>query len=244
MNFQAIKEPKKTILVSSCLALVALGLWAPAAGASGGLTPPPPPDPTPGADTGRSQILDRAELELSRNVRERGSDNVPRYHRGRGRIVPYSIGAAWCAAFSTWIWSEVGFDSFLRSRTLRASGTIWRAYGGDRVAVQVRALRSWAKRAGQHTYRATPGDLVAYGDGHIGIVTKVNRKRRAVRSIEGNYDDGVRARTIPMSSVIDYFSPMPVKGEKRVLSPLSRRADIEYEAHSPDRPGPDPVQLG
>lgn len=252
MGLRSNKRPVKAFFLASCLAVAAIGLGTPAASASGGLTPPPPPDTTPGTGADRSGILERARLELGRKVRERSGDNVPRYRFGKGRIAPYSIrGNYWCAAFATWIWGEAGFDSFRyptrlrngkRVNLLKKSGTLWEAHDGQKVAVQVRALRSWAEKTNRRTFRARPGDLIAYGDNHIGVVISVDRKRGTIRSIEGNYDNGVRARTISMSDTIDYFTPEPLPLKKRVLSPRSAAADIEFDKDSPYRPAITPVE--
>ena len=252
MELRPTKRPIPTLLVTTCLAVAAFGLGTPTAGASGGLAPPQPPEPTPEAGAERGAILERARLELSRKVRERNGDNTPRYRFGKGRIAPYSIrGNYWCASFATWIWGEAGFDSFryatrLRSgkrvNLLKKSGTLWKAHDGQLVAVQVRALRAWAQKTNRRTFRASPGDLIAYGDNHIGVVISVNRKKRTIRSIEGNYDNGVRARTISMSDTIDYFTPEPLSLKKRVISPRSAAADIEFDRGSPYRPAIAPVE--
>ena len=175
---------------------------------------------TPIATSLRKQVVTLARTELRKNVRERRGDNVPRYRFGRGRIAPYSIGDQWCVAFSTWAWSRVGFNAYLGTRYLRTS------YGGTEVAIQVADLSTWARRNGYWTYRATPGDLVAYGDRHIGIVVKVDRDGRGVRSIEGNQGNGVRLVDIPMEEVSGYVSPLPLTPAQKV-SRLSSRADVD-----------------
>ena len=165
----------------------------------------------------RAAIISLARAELAKNVRERNSDNVPRYKGGRGRVAPYSIHAAWCAAFSTWAWGQAGYTDYLTARF------IWPAYGGDLVAVQVRDLRRWGRRNDRLTNRATPGDLLAYGNAHIGIVTKVDTSGRATYSIEGNASDRVRKVKIDWSRVTTYISPTPLTAAQRVSrsSPLA-----------------------
>jgi hypothetical protein len=245
------------LIAIAALGTAALGLSVPSAGASGGITVPPttdpaPVDPAPVVTPKRSEILKVARRELRRKVRERvrrgRGDNVPRYRFGKGRIAPYNIGDQWCAAFATWTWAQVGFTDF-RNPVKRTngrvfnplSGTLWRAQDKSLVAVQVRALRSWAQATNRRTFRATPGDLIAYGDNHIGIVVRVNRERRTIRTIEGNYKDGLRARTIPMSNTIDYFTPAPLPLKKQVTSARSVAADIEFDRNSPYRPPITPV---
>jgi hypothetical protein len=159
------------------------------------------PGPTTSPRIGK--ILPLARRELSRNVVERRSNNIPRYRNGKGKIAPYSIGDQWCAAFSTWIWNHAGFKSYLGTKIL------WKSYDGTLVGVQVRDLTNWATKNGYFSYRAKPGYLVAYGTSHIGIVEKIDRvSGRAVGSIEGNIGDRVSRVVVPMDRVTGYISPV------------------------------------
>ena len=181
--------------VAAVLAVGLLVLALPAAaGAQGGGFQPGDPDLVDIVPK-RTEILKTARAELARNVRERKGDNVPRYDFGRGRIAPYSIRDQWCVAFGSWTWQQAGYDDYLGTRFLRT------AFGGGLVAIQVTDLSRWAKRTGHWTLRATAGDLVAYGGAHIGVVTDVDRRGRAVKSIEGNKGDAVRTVVINMASV-------------------------------------------
>lgn len=192
---------RKTFLAAT-VTVFALALPASSIGstprAGGGITLPGPT-----TSPNISKILPLAQRELSRNVAERRSNNIPRYRNGKGRIVPYSIGDQWCAAFSTWIWNKAGFKSYL------GTSILWKAFDGTMVAVQVRDLTNWATKNGYFSYAAKPGYLVAYGTTHIGIVEKVDRKTgKAVGSIEGNIGDRVKRVTIPMERVTGYISPV------------------------------------
>ena len=194
-----------------------------AGSASASVTIPVNPDPPPAnaeQDAVRKAIVRLANLELKKNVRERRGNNVPRYRGGKGKVAPYSIRDAWCVAFGTWVWKKAGIDAFLTTRYLRT------AYGGDALAVQVNDLSIWARRNGHWTYRARPGDLIAYGTRHLGIVTSVNRKGRAVWSIEGNQSDAVTRVKIPMTEVVGYISPFRLSSAERV-SRFSAAADVE-----------------
>jgi hypothetical protein len=168
----------------------------------------------------RSAILKTARAELARNVRERKGDNIPRYNFGKGAITPYSIRDQWCVAFGSWTWLQAGYQDYLGTRLLRTS------FGGSLLAIQVTDLARWAKRTGHWTLRATPGDLVAYGGAHIGVVTSVDRKGRAVKSIEGNKGNAVRTVVIDMSRVTGYVSPTLVSSANRVAR-SSSLADVD-----------------
>jgi len=168
----------------------------------------------PGPETSPKigKILTLAKRELSRNVMERRGNNIPRYRKGKGKIVPYSIADQWCAAFSTWIWNHAGFKSYLGTKIL------WPSFDGTLVGVQVKDLTNWAQEYGFFSYRAKPGYLVAYGSTHIGIVQKIDRvSGRAVNSIEGNIGNRVSRVTVPMDRVTGYISPVkltPIQVEK------------------------------
>lgn len=177
------------------------------------LTMPPPTFSPPDI----SGIVKEARLQLSKQVIETRSNNVPRYRNGKGRIAPFSIRDQWCAAFATWVWNRNGFDSYLGAKYLRSSRD------GTLVAIQVRDLTEWAMKNGHFSYAAMPGFLVVYGPRHIGIVTRVDRKGRAVVSIEGNKNDRLRTVKIKMEDVTGYISPfriLPARAVKR-SSPLA-----------------------
>ncbi len=160
--------------------------------------------PSPIAKPSTSKVVSLARIELRRRPAERRSNNVPRYRNGRGRVAPYSIGAAWCVAFSTWIWRRAGFTEYLGAELLR------RSFDRSVVAIQVKDLTEWAMKNNYWSYRARPGYLVLYGSQHIGVVERINRDGRAVGSIEGNKRDRVSRVRIDMSRVTGYISPTPI----------------------------------
>jgi hypothetical protein len=176
----------------------------------------PPPEFNPPDISG---IVKVARSQLSKRVSENRSNNVPRYRNGRGRVAPFSIGDQWCAAFATWVWKRNGFDAYKGAKYLR------RSRDGTLVAIQVKDLTRWAVRNGHFSYGAMPGFLVVYGPRHIGIVSSVDRKGRAVLSIEGNKNDRVRTVRVEMEDVTGYISPfriLPAIAVKR----SSARADV------------------
>ena len=218
------RERLRTVRFRTATAIGAVSLSLLCAGsASATISIPVNPDPPPSSNKQkqlRAKIVEIARLELEKNVREKNGNNIPRYRNGKGKIAPYSIGDAWCVAFGTWIWSTVGQDAFLGTRLLRTS------HSGRTVAIQVRDLSDWADRNGHWTYRARPGDMVAYGTRHVGVVTNVNRDGRAVWSIEGNQSDAVTRVKIPMEEVDGYISPFRLLPGQKV-SRFSAAADIE-----------------
>ncbi|MGA1213663.1 MAG: hypothetical protein ACO3ZZ_08030 [Solirubrobacterales bacterium] len=185
---------------------------------------PAPVDPSTGAK--RKTVKQIARREVKRRVIERAGDNVPRYRNGRGKIAPYGFqrgpGGPWCAAFATWTWGRAGFDDFRSGPVTRRAQLLRTSFSGESVAVQVADLRRWAKRTNRWTLYATPGDLVGYGDRHVGIVMQVDRNKRAILAIEGNLSNRVRWFRIPMTEVIDYFSPAPIVAAERASRRLMR----------------------
>ena len=181
---------------------------------SGGLSPVPP-----APLNSYPQVVAIAQSELVKNVRERKSNNIPRYRKGKGRIAPYSIKDAWCAAFSTWAWRKAGFRDYL------GTGILWKSYGGAMLAVQVRDLTRWAKMTGHYSTTAKPGYLVAYGSTHIGVVIEADRDGRAVKSIEGNASDAVSEVDINMENVTGYISPQ-VLTPNQVIKMRSLKPDM------------------
>ena len=216
----ALEIKRNKALVAMLIALTASGVAPAAALGSGGISSDPEAPVEPPVTGSRALILQTVKTELQRDVRERNSNNVPRYRFGRGAITPYSIRDQWCVAFGTWSWSKAGFTDYLGTTLLR------RSYGGQKVAIQVRDLSRWAKKTKHWTYRATPGDLVAYGEGHVGVVVEVDRSGRAVRSIEGNKNDGVRWVRIDMSKVTGYITPSQLTSSQ-IVPRTSERADID-----------------
>jgi len=209
---QSEKRSKLPVSLTAAAVLLALALPAPASA----LTMPPPPVEVP--DTQPIVRLARAELE--KKVAERRSNNVPRYRNGKGRVAPYSIRDQWCVAFTTWVWNRNGFDDYLGTRYLR------RSRDRTTVAIQVTDMTRWAKQYGYFSYRARPGFAVVYGGNHMGIVRKIDRDGRAVRSIEGNKSDRVRSVNVPMDEVTGYISPFAIFPALKVAR-SSKFADVD-----------------
>lgn len=219
------RRVRASVLAIGFLAALLLGGGTASATVTIPVDPNPPVDPeNPTAGSKRTQVKLIARGEVERGPAERNGDNVPRYRNGK--VAPYGFqrgsGGPWCAAFATWTWGRAGFEAFRSGPVNRRARLLRTTFSDEVVAVQVADLRAWAKRTGRWTVYATPGDLVGYGDRHVGIVMKVDRKKRAIRAIEGNLSDRVRWFTIPMTEVIDYFRPIPVSAAERSTRSLMR----------------------
>ncbi|MEV3961265.1 CHAP domain-containing protein [Nocardia sp. NPDC050193] len=117
-------------------------------------------------------ILKLAEGELG--VAESGTN----YVAGK----PYNINGPWCAAFTSWLWEEAGYDVDWTNPNYVPA--IW----NDAAKMGLQAT----------TAQAQPGDLIIFdweGDGtpdHIGVVSSVGGGR--IDTIEGNSSDMVARR--------------------------------------------------
>ncbi|WP_063036813.1 C40 family peptidase [Nocardia grenadensis] len=124
-----------------------------------------PNDPT-------GTILSAARGELG--VAESGTN----YVAGK----PYNINGPWCAAFTSWLWKEAGYDVDWTNPNYVPA--IW----NDAHAMKLQATAA----------EAEPGDLIVFdweGDGtpdHIGIVER--KDGETIYTIEGNSSDRVARR--------------------------------------------------
>lgn len=120
---------------------------------------------------------------------------------------PYNNGSAWCAAFTSWVWNEAGYD--VTWTDFDYVPDVWND-------AEVLGLRR------NNTAEAQPGDLIVFdweGDGtpdHIGIVEAVNGGK--IHTIEGNSSDQVARRNYGINSgeVVGVIKPPPTRSEVRM----------------------------
>lgn len=141
--------------------------------------------PTPGSQ--RATILNIARGEIG--TLESSGNCVP--------DKPYNICAAWCAAFSTWVWRDAGID--IPAINYVPSVYDWAVANGK-----------WYSNA--HLTSAQPGDMIIFGQAnnryHIGIVTTISGTTAGILSGNtGNNttgDNGVWEKTYTLSSSAFY----------------------------------------
>lgn len=167
----------------STIALVVLVLFAafPAVGhgqvvaPTGGSTPTASA-PTASAATLAARVLSAARGELGVAESPLGSDRGPRirvYARSTGTV----DGQAWCSMFASWVFARAGAP-------LGAFGTGF---------ARVRDLRAWARARRAILPLGSvpaPGDLVARGGEHVGVVERV--VTGTVTVISGNSSNRVQ----------------------------------------------------
>jgi CHAP domain len=125
-----------------------------------------------------------AQAEVGQAEDPPGSNDGPRIADYRSAVQGAVAGEPWCADFVSWVAAEAGVPL------------------GDQGAgfASVAALTAWAGRTGRLLPAgapARPGDLVLFGDRHVGLVEAVEPDG-TLDTIEGNEGDAVtRVRRSP-----------------------------------------------
>lgn len=113
-----------------------------------------------------------------------GSNDGPRIAVYRAAVAGSYAGAPWCAYFVSWAAAAAGAPL----------GELGQGFGS------VAQIRDWAARTGRLLPAgAAPqrGDLILFGDRHVGIVESVNADG-SLTTIEGNHGNAVeRVRRSP-----------------------------------------------
>ncbi|WP_454196156.1 CHAP domain-containing protein [Nocardia sp. Marseille-Q1738] len=145
----------------------------------------------PGNGT-RDDIVAKAQEQLRLGVSESGGNNVPMFRGPDGKLykAPYNINDAWCAAFSTWVWDQAGYNVDWSNKNY------------------VPAIWSDAKHLGlaANISNAQKGDMIIFdweGDGtpdHVGIVESVDPRTGRINTIEGNSSDRLQTQSYAMNA--------------------------------------------
>jgi hypothetical protein len=148
--------------------------------------------PTQGS-TG-SRIVAIAESQLGQAEQPPGSNESPAIAQYRSATAGAIPGAPWCAYFASWVAGQAGTPLGAQGQGLGAVSEIW----------------SWAQSSGRAMPNAPgvvpkPGDLIVFGDQHVGIVRSVQPDGR-IQTIEGNYENKVAANVRSPSEAAGYVS--------------------------------------
>ncbi|MGK8525445.1 CHAP domain-containing protein [Nocardia asteroides] len=154
-------------------------------------------------------IIAKAREQLALGISETGGDNVPVFKIGtKEYAAPYNINDAWCAAFSTWVWEQAGYDVKWTNENY------------------VPAIWNDAKHMGlaANIANAQKGDMIIFdweGDGtpdHVGIVESVDPRTGRIHTIEGNSGDRLQTQSYSMGagSLVGVVKPPPSDGSGRV----------------------------
>jgi CHAP domain len=128
--------------------------------------------------TGNGQgVLNAAESQIGVTEQPPGSNDGPEIAGYRSSVAGAQAGEPWCAYFASWAAAQAG----------EPLGPAGQGFGS------VADLTSWAASTGRLLPSAatpSPGDLVLFGDRHVGIVESVNPDG-SLTTVEGNYGNAV-----------------------------------------------------
>jgi hypothetical protein len=97
----------------------------------------------------------------------------------RSAVAGAEPGEPWCAQFASWVAKQAGIPLGEQGQGFSAVSQIW----------------SWAEQTGRAIPNGPgvvpqPGDLIVFGDAHVGIVTGV-QANGDIDTVEGNFDNQV-----------------------------------------------------
>lgn len=147
-----------------------------------------------GAGGPGARIVAIAESQIGQAEQPPGSNESPAIAEYRTATAGAIPGAPWCAYFASWAARQAGEPVGSEGQGLGSVGEIW----------------SWAQSTGRAMPNGPgvtprPGDLIVFGDEHVGIVRGVLPDGR-IATIEGNYEDKVAANVRGASEATGYVS--------------------------------------
>lgn len=131
----------------------------------------------PGTSSG-AKVLAAATTQLGVTEDPPGSNDGPALDAYRSAVAGSQPGQPWCAEFASWAAAQAG----------EPIGDL--GQGLNSVA----GITDWASRTGRllpASATPAPGDLILYGDRHVGIVESVNPDG-SLTTVEGNYGNAVQ----------------------------------------------------
>ena len=133
---------------------------------------------TSGSGAGNTMVQ-IAESQIGQSEQPPGSNDGPAISTYRTATSGAAAGEPWCAYFASWVAKQAGEPIGSSGQGLGYVGDIW----------------SWAQQTGRAIPNGpgvtpTPGDLIVFGDHHVGIVDKV-LPNGDIQTIEGNYSNKV-----------------------------------------------------
>jgi hypothetical protein len=147
-----------------------------------------------GAGGGGERVLSAAESQVGQSEQPPGSNESPAIAEYRSATAGADAGAPWCAYFVSWAARQAGEPIGPGGQGLGSVSEIW----------------SWAQSTGRAVSNGPgvvprPGDLIVFGDQHVGIVREVLPDGR-IGTVEGNYDNRVAANVRSGSEATGYVS--------------------------------------
>lgn len=125
-----------------------------------------------------ASVLSAASGQVGQTEQPPGSNDGPAIATYRSAVAGAYPGAPWCAYFVSWCARQAGTPI---------------GPGGEGLG-SVAEITDWARSTGRLTDTPAPGELILFGDRHVGLVESVDPDG-TVHTIEGNTSDGVRRET-------------------------------------------------
>ncbi len=154
------------------------------------------PSPTYAADEGSpgGRIVAIAESQLGQAEQPPGSNESPAIAQYRSATAGAVPGAPWCAYFASWVAQQAGEPIGAGGQGAGAVSEVW----------------SWAQSTGRAIPNGPgvvpqPGDLIVFGDEHVGIVRDVLPDGQ-IQTIEGNYENKVAANVRSPTEATGYVN--------------------------------------
>jgi CHAP domain len=126
---------------------------------------------------GNSNVLAAAETQVGAAEYPPGSNDGPQIATYRTAVAGAAAGEPWCAYFASWAAAQAGTPLGLNGEGLGS----------------VAQITSWAQQTGRYLPAGSvpqAGDLILFGDQHVGIVQAVNSDG-TIDTVEGNYENAV-----------------------------------------------------
>jgi len=139
--------------------------------------------PTPAPGAGNQAIVSIAQSQVGVTEQPPGSNDSPAIATYRTATAGAAAGEPWCAYFASWVARQAGEPLGAQGQGFGAVHDIW----------------SWAQQTGRAVTNGPgvvpqPGDLIVFGDQHVGIVDQV-LPNGDIETIEGNYNSSVSTVT-------------------------------------------------
>jgi hypothetical protein len=140
------------------------------------------------------QIVRIAESQLGQTEQPPGSNESPAIAMYRTATAGAIPGAPWCAYFASWAARQAGEPLGTNGEGLGSVAQVW----------------SWAQSTGRAIPNGPgvtpqPGDLIVFGDEHVGIVRDV-LPNGDIQTIEGNYENKVAANVRTPTEATGYVN--------------------------------------
>jgi hypothetical protein len=140
------------------------------------------------------QIVRIAESQLGQTEQPPGSNESPAIAGYRTATAGAIPGAPWCAYFASWAARQAGEPLGSGGEGLGSVAQVW----------------SWAQSTGRAIPNGPgvtpqPGDLIVFGDEHVGIVREV-LPNGDIATIEGNYENKVAANVRTPTEATGYVN--------------------------------------